>query len=174
MSVLFNNPLLGASGNQGGGGDLGETIAQSLRFSGSKLTGSTVSTSTWTCSFWIKFAVGDGSGAMQAAQCNAAAAAAPSEILAAEPAKDANSSRGFCSSARALAALLGNATELERLRSVTMCAVDGKAPKSTPRRNYLANARCGGFVTEPGRCASPKGAFLLSVTSTESQRLRED
>ena len=61
MSVLFNNPLLGAAG-QGPSADLGDTIAQSLRFSGSKLTGSTVSTSTWTCSFWIKFAVGDGSG----------------------------------------------------------------------------------------------------------------
>ena len=42
--------------------DLGDTVNQSLRFSGSKLTGATVSTSTWTCSFWIKFAVGDGSG----------------------------------------------------------------------------------------------------------------
>ena len=57
---MFSNIIAGAAGFPVA--DLGDEINQSLRFSGSKLTGSTVSTSTWTCSFWIKFAVGDGSG----------------------------------------------------------------------------------------------------------------
>ena len=72
--------------------------------------------------------------AMAAVQCKAAAAAmpAPSEILAAEPVKDANFSCEFGTSASAREILPTNLNELERLRGVLRCAVHGKAPKSTP------------------------------------------
>ena len=58
MSILFNNPLLGASG-QGPSADLGDTIEQSLRFggvSGQKLVGSSAIAvdDTYTLSFWYK------------------------------------------------------------------------------------------------------------------------
>ena len=64
--------------------------------------------------------------AAAAMQCIAAAAAAPSEILAAEPVKDANFSCEFGTSASAREILPTNLNELERLRGVLRCAVDGK------------------------------------------------
>ena len=48
-----------------------------------------------------------------------AAAATPAKFWAQEALEEANSSLGFCTSGRALAALLGNATELARFRAVT-------------------------------------------------------
>lgn len=117
--------------------------------------------------------VGDVIGAMRVPQCHCCGGAAPGEILALEAVFDAIFSRGFCSSARALAALLGNATELERFRGVLRCAVDGKAPKSTPSWSYLASVRCGGYSTPPGRWASPKGALFSRCISAQSQRPRE-
>jgi hypothetical protein len=57
MSILFNNPLLGASGNQGGGGDLGDTIEQSLRFTGTQnLTKTMAAGAETTFSCWVKIA----------------------------------------------------------------------------------------------------------------------
>ena len=64
MSVLFNNPRLGASG-QGPSADLGETIEQSLRFRGgisgsgnggmlSKTITTSSTTAALTISFWVK------------------------------------------------------------------------------------------------------------------------
>ena len=113
--------------------------------------------------------------AAAAMQCIAAAAAAPSEILAAEPepVKDANFSCEFGTSASAREILPTNLNELERLRGVLRCAVDGKAPKSTPSWSYLASVRCGGYSTPPGRWASPKGALFSRCISAQSQRPRE-
>ena len=53
---LFGNPMLAGSAGQGPSADLGDTIDQSLRFSGSQyLTGPTgTSTSTYTFSAWVK------------------------------------------------------------------------------------------------------------------------
>ena len=56
MSILFNNPLLGASG-QGPSADLGDTIEQSVRFDGTqRLTRTFANNSgnTWTWSAWLK------------------------------------------------------------------------------------------------------------------------
>lgn len=64
MSILFNNPLLGASG-QGPSADLGDTIEQSLRFRGgisgsgnggmlSKTITTSSTTAALTISFWVK------------------------------------------------------------------------------------------------------------------------
>ena len=60
MSILFNNPLLGASG-QGPSADLGDTIEQSLRFpagSNAVLNSNSQFQATggaFTLSFWVKF-----------------------------------------------------------------------------------------------------------------------
>ena len=71
--------------------------------------------------------------AMAAVQCKAAAAAmpAPSEILAAEPVKDANFSCEFGTSASAREILPTNLNELERLRG---CC---DAPSTAKHRNRL-------------------------------------
>lgn len=59
MSILFNNSLLGASG-QGPSADLGDTIEQSLRFRRDAVTNLSRTPSTesnrktWTYSFWYK------------------------------------------------------------------------------------------------------------------------
>lgn len=56
MSILFNNPLLGASGSGGAAADLGDTIEQSLRFrGGQRLVGPDPRPSgDFTVSFWFK------------------------------------------------------------------------------------------------------------------------
>ena len=56
-----------------------------------------------------------------------AAAAKPAKFWAQEAFEEANSSLEFCTSARALAALLGNATELARFRYGTRREEDAKA-----------------------------------------------
>ena len=98
-------------------------------------------------------AVGDGCGAMQSRRrCNAMHCCGGSRAqrnLAAEPVKDANFSCEFGTSASAREILPTNLNELERLRGVLRCAVDGKAPKSTPSWSYLASVRCGGYSQHP-------------------------
>ena len=64
--------------------------------------------------------------AAAAMQCIAAAAAAPSEILALEAVFDAIFSRGICTVGSGREILPTNLNELERLRGVLRCAVDGK------------------------------------------------